>query len=92
MADQAPAPAADAAADVSPDEALKALEAGLSQVAESDLPPEAKQAFAAALDAFRQGVQVLTGGAAPAAEEASGPVGMEQGASGARPMSHGGPR
>lgn len=73
-------------------EALMGLEKGLASVTEAagsdpNFPEEAKAAFAAALDAYRQGLEALSGGGQP-----SGPVAMEAGASGARPMTHGGPR
>ena len=51
---------------------------------DKSVPDEAKKAFAAALDAFSQGAQLLQGGGAP---DAGGPVSPEQGASGAQPMS-----
>lgn len=77
-----------------PAEALQALGKGLSEVAgaiaqDPEAPEEAKAAFQAAIEAFEAGVQALQGGGAP---QPSGPVSMEQGASGARPMSPGGPR
>jgi hypothetical protein len=89
MADQAvpPAVAEESAPEGDVTEALKGLESGLTSVASADLPPEAKAAFEAALEAFRAGVEVLSGGGG-----ARGPVAMEAGASGARPVSHGGPR
>jgi hypothetical protein len=95
MADQAIPPAeagAEGGGGGSAVDALMSLEKGLSSVAEAagrdpQFPEEAKAAFASALDAFRQGLEILSGGGAP-----SGPVAMEAGASGARPVSPGGPR
>lgn len=68
------------------DESLSKLVAAVGQ---SPAPEAAKAAFQAAQQAFRQGLEALTSGGEP---EQGGPVSMEAGASGARPMSPGGPR
>lgn len=68
---------------------LKKLEAALADVADQ-APDEAKEAFAAALDAFRQGLELAAGGGGGA--PANQAVTMEQGGSkGAIPMSMGRP-
>ncbi len=63
--------------------AINQLGEGLAKIAGSDLPPEAKKAFDAALQAFTAGAQILSGGGS----QAAGATTPEQGASGAQPMS-----
>lgn len=71
-------------------QALKSLGQGLAAVSQDEQVPEgARAAFAASLQAFEEGMAALQGGEqAPAPSE---PVSMEQGASGAVPVSHGRP-
>jgi hypothetical protein len=84
----APAPAQDGGAE----EAISQAGSTLSKLVEDPgLPEEAKAAFKAALEAFSAGVSALTGGGSGPQPE-QGVVTPEQGASGAVPMSHGGPR
>lgn len=64
------------------------LEQFVSAISEADAPDEAKQAFAAALEAFKAGFEALSGGGG----QGGGVATPEQGASGAVPMSHGGMR
>lgn len=77
------------AAEAGAEDPLKKLEAALADVA-SQAPDEAKEAFAAALDAFRQGLEIAAGGGS--SSPANQAVTMEQGGSkGAVPMSMGRP-
>jgi hypothetical protein len=104
MADQAPVPASEPADPAGADDgsgdggnvvdALMGLEKALASVVQAasqdpQFPDEAKQAFQGALDAYQQGLQALSSSAQGGGSQPSGPVSMEQGASGAVPMTHG---
>ena len=64
--------------------------AGITQ--SPDVPEQAKAAFQASLEAFQAGLEILQGGGAAEPHQPSGPVSMEQGASGAQPISQRGGR
>lgn len=57
-----------------------------------EVPDEVKAAFQAALDAYRQGLSALTGGGEGGSAPAPANASVEQGASGAQPMSMQRPR
>lgn len=76
-------------------DALVALDQQLfrvvSAVQKAQVPDDVKQAFSQALDAFRSGLEALTGGGASSQPQSAGAATPEQGANpNARPMNHGG--
>lgn len=77
-------------------EVLQGLDAGLSKVTQAlsqgSAPEEAKAAFQAALQAFRQGLEILTSGDGDPQRQAAQTTTPEQGANpNAVPMGHGRP-
>lgn len=71
-------------------EALQSTDQMLSQITQAvtqngQVPDEAKQAFTAALQAYRQGLEIILGAAGGG--QANQPTTPEQGASGAQPES-----